>query len=56
MRKKYDLKGSGLMDCLEYSCCGACAICQEANEVMHADKSFVVPFCALPPPPQEAAK
>ena len=48
MRKKYDLKGTGLQDCLELSCCGFCAICQEANEVVHQEKDFAVPYCAPP--------
>lgn len=52
LRKKYDLKGSPLMDLLLSCCCGACLTCQEGVELQHQDKGYIIPYAS----PSDAEK
>lgn len=45
-RKKYDIKGSDGMDCLNACCFGPCAICQDANQLMK-ETDYKVPMAQL---------
>jgi Cys-rich protein (TIGR01571 family) len=44
-RKKYDLEGTPLCDCL-LVCCTHCYICQDANQLMDIG-GYNVPYCTL---------
>lgn len=46
-RKKYNLKGTPMFDCLGCCCCGPCMVCQDSNALMELEADFVVPYASL---------
>ena len=47
MRKRYNIEGSSLKDCLISCCCSCCALIQEEKEVKMRNEQAAVPEAAV---------